>query len=162
MKAKLKNLDEVIKNLRQFLPNYLEEHGIDTSKNFSCLNPKHEDENPSMTCRQNPENAFCLSCGVTSDIFQAAHWLEDKPLSGPGFIEENVKYLAEKFGVDIVLEEMTEEELYRYRTYQAYKDASVIISNLKAGDYKLIKREIKKERMEVRLSGRSKGRNSKL
>jgi hypothetical protein len=108
MKAKLANLDAVIQSLRSFLTQYLEEHEIDPSKNFSCINPKHEDNNPSMTCRQNPENAFCMSCGCTADIFQAAHWLENKPISGPGWVEENVKYLAEKYGVELELEEMTE------------------------------------------------------
>ena len=105
MHSKIANLEEVMKNLRGFLRQYLAEFGIDTSKNFSCLNPRHEDNNPSMSCGQNPENAYCHACGVTCDIFQAAHWLEDKPIIGSAFIEENVMYLASMFGVEVELEE---------------------------------------------------------
>ncbi len=144
MRSKLANLDEVIQKLRSFLPQYLTEFDIDVDNNFSCLNPKHEDSNPSMSCSQNPENAYCFSCGVTCDIFQAAHWLEEKPISGPGFVEENVQYLAEKFGVEIELEEMTEDELYRYRTYRAYAAAADIVANREFGDQTKLEEEIEK------------------
>ena len=80
MRNKLANLDEVIQKLRSFLPQYLVEFDIDIENNFSCLNPKHEDAKPSMSCSQNPENAYCFTCGVTCDIFQAAHWLEEKQI----------------------------------------------------------------------------------
>lgn len=139
---KLTNLEEVIAKLKTFLPQYLADHNIDTSKNFKCLNPKHDDPTPSMSCRQNPENAFCYGCLVTMDIFQAAHYIEDKPIAGPEFIEQNVKYLAEKFGIELELEEMTEEELYRYRTYRAYKDAAELITNRSFGDYTKLDAEI--------------------
>lgn len=135
MKQKLANLQEVMQSLRGFLPQYLVEHDIDTTNNFSCLNPKHDDGNPSMSCRANNENAYCFSCNVTMDIFQAAHWLEDKPIDGATFVEENVLYLAEKFGVEVELEEMSEEEQYRYRTYRAYKDAAALVANPEFGDY---------------------------
>ena len=144
MKKKLANLDEVIKKLRSFLPQYLVEHNIDIESNFSCLNPKHDDGNPSMSCNKNPENAYCFSCGVTCDIFQAAYWLENKPISGPGFIEENVEYLAEKFGVEVELEEMTEDELYRYRTYRAYGAAADLVVNSEFGDQTKLTEELEK------------------
>jgi len=144
MMGKISNLQEVIAKLKGFLPQYLAEHDIDTSKNFRCLNPKHEDKNPSMSLRANPENAFCFSCSCTLDIFQAAHWLEDKPVEGVGFIEQNVKYLADKYGVELSLEEMSEEELYRVRTYKAYSDASLLISNINFGSYKLLDKEIER------------------
>lgn len=144
MKNKLTNLDEVIKKLRSFLPQYLAEHDIDTTSNFCCLNPKHDDTNPSMSCSKNPENAFCFSCSATCDIFQAAHWLEDKPLSGPGFVEDNVMYLAQKFGVEVELEEMTEDELYRYRTYRAYATAAELIANKDFGDQTKLNEEIER------------------
>ena len=149
MKLKLLGLDEVMGSLKGFLPQYLQEHEIDSVKNFVCLNPKHEDADPSMSCKQNPENAYCHGCNCTMDIFQAAHWLEDKPISGPLFIEENVKYLAEKFGIEVQLEEMTEDELYRYRTYRAYRDAASLISDPKFGGYKHFKKEMKRRKWEL-------------
>ena len=89
------------------------------------------------------------NCGVTADIFQAAHWLEDKPTTGPNFIEENVKYLAEKFGVELELEEMDEDELYRYRTYRAYRDAATLVANTTFGDQTKLQEEIANRKWEA-------------
>jgi DNA primase catalytic core len=143
MYTKLANLDEVMENLRGFLPQYLEQHGIDAQKNFKCINPKHEDTGPSMSCKQNPKNAYCFGCNITADIFQAAHWLDGKPITGPGWIDENIKYLADKFGVQVQLAEMSEEELYRYRTYCAYRDAAGLIAHC-GKDSKLFVDEVKR------------------
>jgi len=146
---RLTNLAEVMQRLRPFLPQYLAEHGIDTEKNFRCINPKHEDKTPSMSCKQNPENAFCFSCGVTCDVFTAAHWLENKPIEGPNFINDNIIYLAEKFGVALQLGEMTEEDHYRYRTFRAYRDAAALIANPEFGDYTKFNEECKRRQWNL-------------
>ncbi len=139
---KLQNLDEAIAKLKTFLPQYLTEHGVDTEKNFQCWNPDHEDSTSSMSCKQNPDNAWCYGCCQTMDIFLAAHWKENKPLSGPGFIEETIQYLAQKYGVEVQLAEMTEDDLYRHRTYCAYKDAAALIANKSFGNYTKLNLEI--------------------
>lgn len=144
MKPRLINLEATTKALRPYLEQYLQEHGIDTSKNFSCLNPKHTDDKPSMTCRQHSERAFCFGCGYAADIFAAAHCLEDKPLSGKDFVEHNVMYLADKYKVQVKLEDLTQEEIYEYRTYSAYKYAADLISDPTFGDYSLADEEIKR------------------
>jgi DNA primase catalytic core len=153
MKERLVNLEKISMALRPFLEQYLSEHGIDTSKNFSCINPKHTDKKPSMTCKQYSENAFCWGCGCTADIFAAAHYLEDKPIKGYKFIEENVLYLAKKFGVQIELEDLTPEEIYEYKTYSAYALAAKLIADPSIGNYSLADKEIarrewKKDNME--------------
>ena len=55
--------------LREHLKDYLEtKHGIDTSKNFRCLNPQHEDKNPSMGFDAAHNQAHCFSCNENYDI----------------------------------------------------------------------------------------------
>lgn len=52
------------------LANYLEHvHGIDVNKPFNCLNPKHEDRNPSMAYDKQNNRCICFSCGARYDIF---------------------------------------------------------------------------------------------
>ena len=142
MKQRLVNLDAMGDALKPYLGQYLEEHGIDPSKNFRCINPKHNDGSPSMTCKQYPENAFCLGCGTTADIFTAAHYIEGKPLTGRAYIEDNLLFLAEKFGVQVELEDLTPEEIYEYRTYSAYALAAKLISDRDFGDYSMADKEI--------------------
>jgi DNA primase len=142
MKSRLIDLDTAKTTLKPYLKEYLQSHGIDTEKNFRCLNPKHNDSSPSMTCKQVPDNAFCMGCGATVDIFQAAHYLEGKPIKGREYINENVMYLAEKFGVQLELQDLTPEEIYEYRTYAAYKLAAQLISDPNLGDYTNADRQI--------------------
>lgn len=144
MKPRLINLEETTKAIRPYLEQYLQEHGIDTSKNFTCLHPKHTDSSPSMTCRQIPERAFCFGCNYSADIFEAAHCLEDKPITGIGYIEENILYLAEKYGIQVKLAELTPEEMYEYRTYQAYKMAANLVADQSFGDYSIVDKEIRR------------------
>ncbi|MBQ8692524.1 MAG: AAA family ATPase [Synergistaceae bacterium] len=55
--------------LREHLKEYLEnKHGIDTSKNFRCLSPQHEDKNPSMGFDAAHNQAHCFSCNENYDI----------------------------------------------------------------------------------------------
>ena len=68
--------------------------------------------------------------------------MDNKPITGSEFIELNVKWLAEKYNVELQLQEMTEEDAYRARTYQAYRDAANLISNPNFGDYKLFDEEV--------------------
>lgn len=148
MKQRLYNLEGLCKALKPYLPQYLEEHNIDTSNNFQCLNPKHDDSSPSMTVRQIPEQAFCFGCGKSVDIFEAASILENKPGKGKEWIEENVLYLAKKYKIDYQLADLTGEEIYEYRTYQAYRLAAELVEDLKFGDYSVVDKEIKRRGWE--------------
>jgi len=143
MRPRLINLEAATAALKPFLKEYLESFDLNTAKNFRCINPKHDDSTASMTCKQFEEEAFCFGCGQTADIFAAANLLEGKPLTGKGFIEENVRYLADKFGVTLQLEDLTPEEAYEFRTYRAYQLAASLIADPKFGDYSAINKEIK-------------------
>lgn len=51
------------------LPNLLIEMGINPRKKFKCLNPSHDDSNPSMSYNKKKHNVHCFSCGTTYDTF---------------------------------------------------------------------------------------------
>jgi len=120
----IKNFEDTTKKIQKFLPDYLEKKGLDTNKNFSCINPKHTDGKPSMSLVR-PDNIrfFCHGCGCTGDIFDAAYMLENKPLSGDGYVSETLIYLAKEFEVKIEHTELTEDQLYQLDTYKAYRYA---------------------------------------
>lgn len=60
---------EIIRQIRERLEEYLLQKGIPLRKNFQCLNPAHEDSNPSMCYYRDGKNVHCFSCGATYDIF---------------------------------------------------------------------------------------------
>jgi len=142
MKNRLLDLEAATSAIKPYLRQYLEDNGINTEKNFSCLNPKHEDKTPSMTIKQDPERAFCFSCGMVMDIFSAVHFLEDRPIRGKGFIEDNVLYLTEKYDIDIKMADLTQEEVYEFRTYNAYQLAAELVADPEFGDYSKVLPEL--------------------
>lgn len=145
MKQRLINLEAMNEALRPYLKQYLEEHGINTDTAFSCINPNHEDKHPSMVASNNPEGYFyCNACHTYGDIFTACHYLDGRPLEGRGFIEDNMLYLADKFGIQVELEDLTPEEIYEYRTYAAYAFAAKLIADPEFGDYSMVDEEIKR------------------
>jgi DNA primase catalytic core len=127
----IKNYEEVIEKIKLKFPDYLEEKGINTKRNFYCLNPKHKDEHASMGLvpKSNFTKAHCFSCKHFADIFDAAHVLENKPKNGPNHITETVMYLADKYGIPVEKKELTEEEKYRIEIFNAYKEAARYVAS---------------------------------
>lgn len=66
------NPEEAKEYAKTYLEAYLNSKGINTSTNFSCLNPTHEDKHPSMSFDQKRNRCHCFSCGVDYDIFDVA------------------------------------------------------------------------------------------
>ena len=60
--------EQAIAELKGYLKDYLETRGIDTRQNFRCLNPQHEDKNPSMGFDAANNQAHCFSCDAKYDI----------------------------------------------------------------------------------------------
>ena len=136
---KVENLESLTAKLKPFLRRYLEERDVEVNEKgwFQCINPLHQDNHPScgFIKETNEEVFYCFSCGAKGDIFNAANLLEKKPLKGREFIEENVLYIAEKYGIEFDAVDLTPEELYERRVYKAYEDAADIISTWQPLDY---------------------------
>ncbi len=61
--------EEAKKHIRALLPEYLEAKGININKNFNCLNPAHDDNNPSMSFDRERLHCHCFACGAKYDTF---------------------------------------------------------------------------------------------
>ena len=123
---KINDFGKELDKLRYFLPNYLQEHGLDVRNGhkIKCLNPEHNDRTPSMSMFETEDGyplIRCHGCGTTMDIFNVAHILEDRPIMGPGFVNDTVSYLANKYGVEIAYKSLSEDEIYELNMYQAYQ-----------------------------------------
>ncbi len=73
--------------LRPFLRQYLESRGIDTSKNFRCLNPQHPDRHPSAYYT-NGHRVICRACGAQFDIFDLIALEMGRPVADRAVFEE--------------------------------------------------------------------------
>jgi DNA primase len=128
------NLKGVMDRIREFLPQYLESNGVKISSKgmFKCCSPDHDDSTPSagLVPGSNSREFHCFGCNISADIFLAANFLEGKPVSGPGFITDNVIYLAKKYGIDVPsMAELNEDELHEMELYRAYNNASAIVKS---------------------------------
>jgi len=61
--------NEALDYARGRMAEYLMGKGINTGKPFRCLNPEHEDRNPSMRYDRKRGKIKCFSCNVDWDIF---------------------------------------------------------------------------------------------
>ncbi len=68
-KSSHNNSKASIDDLKALLPDYLAGKGIDYKKNFTCLNPGHDDKNPSMTYYADSKTVYCHGCNASFDIF---------------------------------------------------------------------------------------------
>ena len=126
----LTQFDEVREEIKGFLPQYLSKFGIDARdrKKFTCLNPTHPDHHASCSVIPGSTVFHCFACHFTGDIFDAVAAKENKPLSGRGFVTDNMMYLAKTFGVNMPELNLSDEELVLIETRRAYAQAARIIT----------------------------------
>ena len=56
----------LVSQLRNMLPQYLDMIGVSTQHPFNCLNPEHDDKNPSMSFdAKDGRHVHCFGCGAT-------------------------------------------------------------------------------------------------
>ncbi len=69
----MKENDRLIQELKQFLPEYMAQKRIliggKRSRMIHCINPDHEDRNPSMSYNRKSQTLHCFACGVNYDLF---------------------------------------------------------------------------------------------
>ena len=131
---KIRKLDELMEQVREHLDDYLKMHDTEfTDTHFTCPNRsihKNDDYKPSCAHFPNVHAWKCFSCLESGDIYTAAHFLEGKPLTGQGFLRDNVLYLADLFGIPYELEEYTPEEKKKEELYKALEDACKICNQV--------------------------------
>jgi len=127
-------------DLKGRLPEYVEQFRtmkVSGGQNYrlNCINPAHPDKNPSCFLLAPKAGLdwkfYCHSCGVMGDIFTAAGLLEEKPLSGPEFLEQNVLYLADKFKLgEVRVRQMTEKEKLELSMHQCMRSAVDVLRDI--------------------------------
>jgi len=117
---KTKNIEEALHNLRPNLASFLVEHEIieKASDYFCCINPQHEDADPSSHILPDGLKGYCHGCGATFDILTANYWLNKAPISGFTFISENLMPLCEKYEVAFTIGDLTEEDKFIIDSYR--------------------------------------------
>jgi DNA primase catalytic core len=141
----IKNFSDVREQLASHFVEYLESRGVETAKNFSCLDPAHEDKNPSCSLLPDHSGAYCHSCSRHFDIFDAVSLLEKKQITGMSFVIDIVQYLCTKYNVLIEMGEVSEEKTFELMVYKAYRDISEYISfDNQSAPNELVKAEIKR------------------
>lgn len=133
----MSDFESIKADIESRLPDYLDHLGIYPKKVlgddswFSCLNPDHDDNDPSMHYVPGSDHTVlkCFSCGASYDIFDVAHIHEDKPVQGSGFVSDNMMYLADLFQMDARLEP-TEKDLAVISAQKTYETAAKALENL--------------------------------
>lgn len=109
------NIQDLRDEIRRHLREYLSMQGVKFVRKdfFLCINPTHNDGSPSchIVTHSNDTAFKCFGCQCSGDIFHASHFLERKPLTGEGFIEDNLYYLADKLGLEYDRERMVTPEM---------------------------------------------------
>lgn len=54
--------------VKRMLPDYLRQKGINIRQNFRCLNPEHNDSNPSMSYDARSNHVHCFACQAHYDL----------------------------------------------------------------------------------------------
>ncbi|MGL4999291.1 MAG: toprim domain-containing protein [Cetobacterium sp.] len=112
----------LIEDVEKYTLQYSAEMGVSLDSNgfVSCLSPTHPDKDPSCSWWEENNVFHCFGCGEVFNIFKMAHIYEGKPMSGPNFINENLFYLAERYGLkfehlqrDLTPEEIEEQQYFR-------------------------------------------------
>lgn len=140
---KIKNLEDQLLKIKMFLPEYLQENKLDVTngRKITCLSPAHNDNSPSMSMFKCKDTGVplikCWSCGVVYDVFNVCHLLEHRPIIGPGFIDDTVMYLSKKYGVQLELGKMSEDEIYEMNVLHLYSSIHKYISHQTPNDVQL-------------------------
>lgn len=135
------DFETVKKALQGHMVEYLESKGIKPSRNkIKCINPEHQDNNPSMSFYPDSNVLHCHGCNFHADLFTAASILDNKPKDGPEWFKQNFLWLAERYGYEVETN-LSEEEIYKQRIYKALMDIANIISISPVSE--LVEKEIK-------------------
>lgn len=96
--------EEAIAELKTHLEEELQSRGINTKRHFRCLNPNHEDKNPSMSYDPNRQRAKCFSCEADYDVIDVLgldHGYTDEHGIEGRYFKEVLKEACDRFNIDL-------------------------------------------------------------
>jgi|GEM_PF-4584010 len=95
------NVEEVINGIGSYLESYLVSNRVKIkNKQFSCISPDHEDNNPSCSLIENNTKYYCHSCGAFGSIINAYSIFENQEINGQDFYRA-IETLANRYSVPI-------------------------------------------------------------
>lgn len=127
----INNKEELVDQLKPKLREYLTMMlGADAQKNKFCCYI-HNEKTPSM--HYNPHSGYttvrCFSCNITHDIFDACQTLEGLPARGPEWITATLPHLANKFGIEVKIGEVSPSDKAKFQLYTLASDIAKILSS---------------------------------
>lgn len=90
--------DQVIEEIKTHLKDYLEEKGLNTRHNFSCISGTHEDKNPSMSYDEKRQIIKCFSCNNSYDLISL--YAKDNNLDNKKDFKRIIDELVLKYNID--------------------------------------------------------------
>lgn len=134
------HFDELRLKIKSHLADFLEENGVYRSKSnenmFRCINPNHDDSNPSMSVFSGKDGVVyhCFACLSVGDIFVANHIINGAPLFGYEFVKDNFAVLAKRYGYEFTPRQLTQEEIEELNIRTAYSMVrDIIVHNFRFG-----------------------------
>lgn len=128
---KLKDIGQTRDQLKPFLTALLNSRGHEINQKgfFRC--PAHDEKEPSAHFIPGTDDQkwFCMGCQAGGDFFDAIHFTDGLPLSGPGWVKETMPKACSEFGVPLVSEqgEVSADEQQDFDFLQAYEKASRLL-----------------------------------
>jgi DNA primase len=110
----LMKIEDAVKYLKDFLPDYLKEKSLPLNKKFKCLNPEHDDVYGSMDYFEDAKRVRCFECEAHYDLLD----LIGLDYGIPDFMDR-LRFAANKYGVEL--------EDDRQRLYKEKKERGVAV-----------------------------------
>lgn len=106
--------DDIKNEIKKHLGQYLEERGTSTRTLFNCLNPSHDDKNPSMSYDPKRNIIKCFSCNCVYDLIGL--YALDNGLDEKADFKRIIEELANKY--NIPLNSVNNNTSYDYNYYK--------------------------------------------
>lgn len=119
-----------IDKIKLHLKDYLEETGRSTKNLFNCVNPQHEDSDPSMKYNDKDGNYIkCFGCNTTYDLISL--YALDNNLDSKADFKQILEELALKYNEDIKITSSDETPKQDYSKVVAREDYTKYINKCK-------------------------------
>ena len=98
--------EDIKQKIKEHLEDYLTETGRNTRGLFNCLNPSHEDKNPSMSYNPKKREVHCFSCNMSYDLI-SLYALDNGFLDDKDYFIRSCKELAQKYNISVPVYQST-------------------------------------------------------